>query len=83
MVVGLNEGERGVGGEVVRDTCPVKPPVGVTVMVELFEAPPATRVRKCWLAPKTMAWPVTVTWMSAEWNRKPLLEKRDPSIETV
>jgi hypothetical protein len=60
-VVELNEGRRGVGGEAARDTWPVKPPVGVTVMVELFEAPPATRVRKCWLAPKTIAWPVTVT----------------------
>ena len=30
-------------------------------MVELFEAPPAMRVRKCWVASITIAWPVTVT----------------------
>jgi hypothetical protein len=41
----LNEGPRGVRGEAVSDTVPVKPPEGVTKIVELFDAPPATRVR--------------------------------------
>jgi hypothetical protein len=68
----LSEGLRGVRGEAASDTAPVKPPEGVTKIVELFDAPPATRVSEYWLAVSAMAWPVTVTPISAEWNRKVL-----------
>jgi len=75
----LREGARGVAGEAARVTWPVKPPSAVTVIVELFEAPPAIRVRKCRLASRAMLGPVTVTRISAEWNSEPL----DPSTPTV
>jgi hypothetical protein len=42
----LNVGERGVGGVAESDTAPLKLPEGVTVIVVLFDNPPAIRVRK-------------------------------------
>jgi hypothetical protein len=44
-VEALSEGLRGVRGKAASDTVPLKPPEGVTKIVELFDAPPATRVR--------------------------------------
>jgi hypothetical protein len=68
----LSDGLRGVGGEAASDTVPVNPPDGVTKIVELFDNPPATRVREYLLAVTAIVGPVTVTPISAEWNRKVL-----------
>ena len=62
----LNDGLRGVRGEADSDTVPVKPPEGVTKIVELFDAPPASRVRKYLLAVSAIVGPVTVTPISAK-----------------
>jgi hypothetical protein len=77
----LNVGFRGDKGEATSDTWPVKPPDPVIVIVELFDKPPATKVRKYRLGVRSMDAPVTVIRISAWWNRRPPLEKKDASTE--
>ena len=60
---------------------PAKPPDGVTVIVELFDRPPATSVREYSLAVRAKLGPVTVTRISVVWERMWLLV--EPSTVTV
>jgi hypothetical protein len=71
----LSAGFRGDKGEAMSDTWPVKPPDPVIVIVELFDDPPATRVRKYRLGVRSMDAPVTVIRISAWWCRRPLIAK--------
>lgn len=75
----LNPPVRPVGDEglAVRATMPVKPLTGVTVIVELLVDPPATIVRNSGFAEIPKFGPVTVTDMSAKWNRLPLLASNE------
>jgi hypothetical protein len=69
----------GNDGDAVRAIVPVKPPMGVTVIVELFDAPPGTSVRKSGDVDMANVGPVTVTRISTEWKMVPL----DASTLTV
>lgn len=80
-VVGLSEIVRGWVGRLPRDTIPVKPPEGVTVIVELFDDPPATSVKEYLVEVKAKLGPVIVTRISVVWERMWLLV--EPSTVTV
>jgi len=57
----LNVGLTSVDDELVSATLPAKPPEGVTLIVVVFDSPPATRVRKYLVADRTKVGPETVT----------------------
>lgn len=59
---------------------PVKPPIGLTVIVELLVAPPGRSVRKSGDEDTAKVEPVTVTKMSTEWKSVVPLEASTPTV---
>jgi hypothetical protein len=70
----------GNDGEAVNVIVPVKPPIGLTVIVELLEGPPGTSVRNNGDADTAKVEPVTVIKMSTEWNSVVPLEALTPMV---
>jgi hypothetical protein len=63
---GVSEGLSGVAGVAPSATWPVRPPEPVAVIVVVFDAPPATSVRKCLSAARASAGPGTIMTILVE-----------------
>jgi hypothetical protein len=63
---GFNEGLSGAAGVAPSATWPVRPPEPVAVIVVVFDAPPATSVRKYLSAVRASAGPRTIMTILVE-----------------